>query len=255
MTVPLYDRFADYDRFIQWEKRLAYELPLIERILSAHRAQRILDVACGTGQHAIALASQGYEVTGADLSQGMIEQAKANAAAQANHPQFLVAGFGELASKTESRYDALLCLGSSLPHVLTEDTLREALADFATVLRPGGSLLIQNRNMDAVVAQRARWMAPQATRDGEREWLFLRFYDFNADGNLTFNVIALQRTGQEPWQQRIDATTLRPWLRDELVHAIREAGFEQIICYGDMNGSPWSSDSTNLVISADRRPI
>jgi hypothetical protein len=37
-------------------------------------------------------------------------------------------------------------------------------------------LLIQNRNFDGVLARQERWMEPQAHREGETEWLFLRFY-------------------------------------------------------------------------------
>jgi len=82
MPVPLYDVFsADYDRFVDWPSRLAYELPFIEEQLAAGGARRLLDAACGTGAHAIALAQQSYTVVGADLSAGMIERAQQNASA------------------------------------------------------------------------------------------------------------------------------------------------------------------------------
>ncbi len=68
-AVPLYDPFiADYDRFVNWKERLAYELPFIEQQLTTSGARCILDTACGAGMHAIALAQRGYDVTGADLS-------------------------------------------------------------------------------------------------------------------------------------------------------------------------------------------
>ncbi|HCY89433.1 MAG TPA: class I SAM-dependent methyltransferase, partial [Chitinophagaceae bacterium] len=38
----------------------------------------MLDVACGTGRHAIELADKGFDVTGIDLSQQSIEQALAH---------------------------------------------------------------------------------------------------------------------------------------------------------------------------------
>lgn len=47
-AVPLYDPFsADYDRFVNWRERLAYELPFIEQQLAASGARRILDTVCG----------------------------------------------------------------------------------------------------------------------------------------------------------------------------------------------------------------
>jgi len=261
--VPLYDSFsADYDRFVNWRERLAYELPFIEQQLAPpfippiggeRGGRRVLDVACGTGMHAIALAQRGYTVTGADLSARMIERARENAAAAGSDARFVVAGFGELATEAGNGFDALLCLGNSLPHVLTVEALRATLADFAAVLRPGGLLLIQNRNFDAVMANRERWMEPQAHREGSQEWLFIRFYDFNPDGTLTFNVITLRRQGTGEWAQQVETTTLRPWLYGELSRAITAAGFGGLTCYGDMSGAPFDPESSgNLVMTANR---
>ncbi|NLS79114.1 MAG: class I SAM-dependent methyltransferase, partial [Chloroflexi bacterium] len=118
--IPLYDDLSqDYDRFVNWGNRLAYELPFIERQLAAVGAKRVLDAACGTGQHALALAQRGYDVTGADLSEGMIAQARQNAARLGVPARFAVAGFGELATQLGGGFDAVLCLGNSLPHLLT----------------------------------------------------------------------------------------------------------------------------------------
>ena len=70
--VPLYDALAgdhdrgDYDRFVDWEGRLAHELPFFDRLFGQHRVRRLVDTACGTGHHAIALAQRGYQVAGAD---------------------------------------------------------------------------------------------------------------------------------------------------------------------------------------------
>lgn len=252
--VPLYDPFsADYDRFVNWRERLAYELPFIEQQLTAFSARRVLDVACGTGMHAIALAQRGYVVTGADLSAGMIERAQENAAAAGSETRFVVAGFGELVERVGAGFDALLCLGNSLPHVLTAEALHTTLTDFAAVLRHGGLLLIQNRNFDAVMANRARWMPPQAHREGGQEWLFIRFYDFNPDGTLTFNVITLRRQETGEWAQQVETTTLRPWLHDELARAITAAGFRDLTCYGDMSGAPFDPESSgNLIVIANR---
>jgi SAM-dependent methyltransferase len=260
--VALYDGFDAYDYFVNWERRLAYELPFIEAQLQAVGAERVLDAACGTGRHALSLAQRGYEVLGADLSAPMIERARANvaAASQAGSPTgepapgratFVVAGFGELASSgVKLDVDALLCLGNSLPHVLTEADLRKTLADWRAALRPGGLVLIQNRNLDAVLARRERWMPVQQRAAEGREWLFVRFYDFKEDG-LTFNVVTLTRRGDEPWVQHVDATLLTPWRREQLVAALTEAGFGEIRCYGDMAGGAFDERSSgNLVITA-----
>nr|MBC7245076.1 class I SAM-dependent methyltransferase [Chloroflexota bacterium] len=247
------DLSTDYDRFVNWTVRLAMEMPFIEQELRRVEAHRVLDVACGTGMHGIALSQRGYDVVGADVSPRMIAQAQANAAAADVAARFVVAGFGELRTKVGSGFDALLCLGNSLPHLLTAGALETTLVDFASCLRFGGLLLIQNRNFDRVLARRERWQEPQAHREGEQEWLFLRFYDFEPDGTLTFNLVTLRRKGAGKWEQRLAATRLWPQRRDELVAALQSTGFSKITCWGDMQGHPFDPESSsNLVIEGRR---
>lgn len=249
--MPFYDALAsDYDRFVNWEGRLAHELPFLERLFAGHDVRRVVDAACGTGHHAIALAKRGYQVVGADLSAAMVEQARQNAAAAGVEVRFAVAGLGGLAALGET-FDAVLCLGNSLPHLLTEKALTEALADFSAVLHPGGLVAIQNRNFDRVWRQRERFMGPQACREGEQEWLFVRFYDFH-DETITFNMVRLRRDG-EIWTQDVESTELRPIFRDELADALRTAGFFQAAFYGSYDGSAFDpAHSGDLIVVAEK---
>ena len=248
--VPLYDRFsADYDRFVNWQNRLAYEMPFLTSRLAAVGARRVLDVACGTGQHAIALARAGYQVSGADLSDGMIQVAKQNAGQNGVDVEFVQAGFGRLANRLGGDYDALLCLGNSLPHALTHDALEAALRDFRAVLRPGGVLIVQNRNFDLVWRTRNRFMPPEVHLEGEREWIFFRFYEFHPE-TITFHVNTLQKTGAG-WSSTVDSAELRPVFQDEVVSLLVEAGFSHIECLGGLAEEPFDPEqSGNLVLVA-----
>ena len=259
----MYDTFsADYDRFVNWSNRLAYELPFLQGLLrnleaGADRPLHILDAACGTGMHAIALAQLAYWAAGADISAGMIEQARLNAAQAGVEVEFQAAGFGELASAFANRellpFDALLCLGNSLPHLLGPAELAAALADFAACLRPGGLLLIQNRNFDAVLAQRSRWMEPQSHQEGEREWVFVRFYDLLSEELIHFNILTLRRVRGEAWEQQVISTPLRPLRLEELSAALRSAGFGSLSAYGDLAGGAYDpAASGNLVMTGIR---
>jgi len=261
----MYNTFSvDYDYFVNWPARLAAEMPFLEAQLqslgSPGQPARVLDAACGTGMHVIELARRGYAADGADLSSGMIERARANAAAAGVKAGFEALGFGHLAGQFQN-YHAVLCLGNSLPHVLAADELARTLADFAACLHPGGRLVIQNRNFDLVLARHERWMGPEFHRDGEKEWLFVRFYDFDPDGRLTFNILTLTRedhsgsqTGEQTgWQQRAISTRLYPQRKDELVAALETAGFEAISVYGGLNGTPFAPESSpNLVVVAQK---
>ena len=111
-SVPLYDALAaDYDRFVNWDGRLAHELPFLGQLFAQHDVHHILDAACGTGHHAIALARQGHKVMGVDLSAAMIQRARENAAAAGADAAFVVAGLGELAAQGKA-FDAALELST-----------------------------------------------------------------------------------------------------------------------------------------------
>ena len=251
----MYDAISnDYDRFINWPARLGVEMPFIAQQIqkAAGPGCRVLDAACGTGMHTVALAQLGYRMSGADLSRGMIERARINVNTAGVSIHFEAVGFEHLAATFSPEiFDALLCLGNSLPHILEPPALAATLADFAACLRPGGLLLVQNRNFDAVLSRRERWMEPQAYRDNDAEWLFLRFYDFDTDGLLSFHMVTLHRQGTTPWAQQVTTTRIYPLRQSELLEALRQAGFTEISSYGSMSGLPFDpASSGNLVTTA-----
>ncbi len=259
----MYDAFsADYDRFVNWDSRLEFEMPFLLRQLEplthpGGQPARVLDAACATGRHAIALALNGFAAAGADLSPAMIELAQANAAKAGISVPFLAAGFGKLKKAFENHpllpFDAVLCLGNSLPHVLTPIDLAAALADFSAVLRTGGKVVIQNRNFDAVLLQKERWMEPQSHREQSQEWIFERFYDYDPDGMITFNIVTLYRKEGEDWRQRVTSTRLRPLRHAEVTAALVATGFGEITAFGSLGGALFDpASSGNLVLVASK---
>jgi ubiquinone/menaquinone biosynthesis C-methylase UbiE len=254
----MYNTFADdYDRFVNWNDRLAYEIPFIVRQISflqrdLDRPLDILDTACGTGMHAIALAKKGHQVSAADLFPEMITKSQQNAHNAGVQLRFSTAGLGEMAqSFGQNQFDLLLCLGNSLPHLTSEQHLMASLQDFVSTLRQGGMLFIQNRNFDKVMQRQDRWMEPQNYQVEGNEWIFQRFYDFLPDGLIRFNIVTLQRKADFNWQPAVNSTLLRPQISTELEHQLDQVGFKDIHAYGSMQGEPFSTDSSgNLIITA-----
>lgn len=79
----LYDHFPDYDEE-PYVQNTEAEVDFIERELDRERSSlssspRMLDVGCGSGRHALALAQRGYGVLGLDLSRAMVEQGRSRA--------------------------------------------------------------------------------------------------------------------------------------------------------------------------------
>jgi SAM-dependent methyltransferase len=252
----MYDSLsADYDRFVNWPARLAAEMPLLEKELASAGARSVLDAACGTGRHAIELARRGFTLSAADPSAGMIAQARENAAAAAEiGVRFEQAGFGGMESVFgTAAFDALLCLGNSLPHVPDPAGVSAAMKDFAACLKSGGLLILQNRNFDRVLSRHERWIEPQGRIENGREWLFLRFYDFETDGSLTFHVATLRREAGGPWEQSVSSTRLWPLRQADLVNSLATGGFAISKQYGSARGESFDKEASPDLIVVARR--
>ena len=251
--VPFYDALSeDYDRFVNWQARVSSEMPFFRSLFERYGVERVLDVACGTGQHAIAFAQEGYEVTATDLSQAMVDRARANVEEAGVDVAVYRLGFGELAKALSNPHDVVTCLGNSLPHLTTEDSLVEALRDIASVLKPGGALLVQNRNFDRVLARQERFMPPKMHRSKDKEWIFFRFYDL--DGvQVRFNIVRLYRQGNEEWTARVEQTRLRAWQHEELLRLLGDAGLGVVSAHGSYRGEGFDPlESSDLVLLAER---
>jgi len=255
----MYDKFASkYDFFVNWKSRLAYEMPFIQEQLAllggSPEQHKLMDSACGTGQHAIALARLGYQVTGTDLFPQMVNLANTNALAADVTIRFKTAGFGSIAAAFPGEsFDAVLCLGNSLPHVNSLSDLQRALADFHASMAPGALLLLQQRNFDAVMRAKNRFMDPQSHISGDQEWVFFRFYDFEPNGKIQFSVMTLTRKPGSPWESALSSTFLLPILFADLQKALEMAGFEKIHFYGNMKGEDFNPASSGDLIIVARK--
>ncbi len=248
--VELYDNLAgSYDLLISWKRRLRREKPFLNALFKRHKVRRILDTACGTGAHALAFHDWGYHVTGADLSKAMVKQSRANADGRKIH--FVQAGFDDT-EKIGGMFDAVTCLGNSLPHVLTDEALDASLLAFLDQLLAGGILVIHSNNYDRVLGRKERFMPLAHTRKNGKDHLFMRFFDFQGD-ILTFNVVSLTNESGA-WSMFPDSSTHRAITRDLLVSRLRAVGFEAPEVYGSFSGEAFDPlESDNLIVLA-RKP-
>ena len=168
---------ADYDTFVDWTKRLEREGPFFRGAFEAHRVRTVLDVGCGSGRHALMWAGWGLDVVGADIDPSMLAQAEINRREVARSIEavggtitFVDAGFGTLESAGLGGFDAVTCTGNALPHVAGPAGLKEALEDFAAVLRPGGLLILHLLNHDRLLTEHLRAIPPvvRETDEGTR---------------------------------------------------------------------------------------
>lgn len=132
---------------------------------------RVLDVGCGGGLLAEALARAGAQVTGIDLAPGMIEVARLHAAESRLAIDYHMVPAEELARSSGASFDVLTCM-EMLEHVPQP---QQMVATLASLLRPGGALFVStlNRNLRSfltaiVGAEYLLRLLPRGTHEYER---------------------------------------------------------------------------------------
>lgn len=115
-------------------RRLVTDGAIIDAVLS-RTPRSVLDVGCGEGWLARALASHGVEVTGIDVVPALIEQARA-----AGGGRFSVASYEDLAAgRNHVMVDAVVCNFS----LIGRPSVDGLFASVRSLLQPGGSFIVQ----------------------------------------------------------------------------------------------------------------
>lgn len=132
-SAELYDAIYSFKDYPQEATRIA---ALVHT--ANPTARTLLDVACGTGEHVRLLAVEhGFGADGLDIDAGLLDVARRK------HPagRFFEADMSDF--RIERRYDAVLCLFSSIGYLVTLDRVRQAFECFRHHLSPGGVVLIE----------------------------------------------------------------------------------------------------------------
>lgn len=247
-----YDRLSMFfDVMTDWQKRLNLEMPFLQKSLDQQGARSVLDTACGTGWHAVALAQKGYQAAGCDASPQMVERARANAAQAGVKVRFEVADFSRMDRFPET-FDAVLCLGNSLPHLLSQEELVKALRQMRGKLHGGGVLILHNLNYDMRLQKKPRFFAA----NGKTDAIVWRFADYGPEF-ITFHTALFERKMEDAkeetisWSVQVNSTLQRPLLQKDLDEALGRAGFGTIQHFGGLDGTSFEKEkSRDLVIVA-----
>jgi SAM-dependent methyltransferase len=109
---------------------------------------RVLDVGCGTGEHALYFASHGLQTVGLDASAIAVRRASIKAADRDVSARFVEGDVTQLAVLQE-RFDTIT--DSGCLHTLSDEDMQRAVAGAHTVLRPGGTYWLMCFNEHATV--------------------------------------------------------------------------------------------------------
>lgn len=227
-----YDTVASRHRLFyrDWPAYVKQDGAWLDSLLCPRRARTVLDCTCGIGTQAIALALLGYEVSASDLSAENLAQAQRGA------DEFGVSiawHRGDVRALDEvslaGPFDAVLSLGNSLSHLLTEADMQTALRQMVDQTRPGGLVIVGQRDWDAIAAERPRFRFRHEHVDTPAPGLRTVLWDLWSydDPLVTFEVFFSQE-GSDGWQTEVYPLRYRMWRRTEIIDLMEAAGMSNV---------------------------
>jgi SAM-dependent methyltransferase len=142
------------------------QLQFVKNRVGELNNKNILDIGCATGELAFQLTKNDAIVTGIDLNEDLLQQAKGccyfRIAANFNrgsetatpNPKFLKGNMLELETDFQpGQFDAVLCFGNTLVHLPSVELIQQMLKGVFTVLKPGGQYLLQILNYDYILSE------------------------------------------------------------------------------------------------------
>lgn len=192
MSEPLdpldwYDEFGE-DEWERLERGLYHRLEWGETVhfLEEYLPEdgRILDVGGGAGRYSVWLADRGYSVVLVDPSERQVEIA-AEKVAERDLDGRVTTGVGDVRSLPydDDEFDATLCLGGPLSHVLAEDDRRTAVRELARVTGAESPVFVSVMGRLAGLQTVARFAGKVSPEEDETELLphLARTGDYDSD--------------------------------------------------------------------------
>ncbi|MBN1313778.1 MAG: class I SAM-dependent methyltransferase [Anaerolineae bacterium] len=217
----------------------------------------LLDVGCGTGRVAFALARQGIAVTGIDTSQPMLDRARARQEPiKSSQVHWYQVDVTELT--LDERFGLAIFAYNGFMHLLDQDRQIAALNKLAEHIKKGGGLVIDIANpvemfrvedtpglvferqfadteTGQAVMQQSLAMVDRATQIMSLTWVYDRI---GPDGIVHRDLVPLQ---------------LRYTMASEMRLLLSRAGFSDIELCGDYDFSPYEEESPRLFVIATRQ--
>ena len=240
----LYEKFAyDYDEFGAIEDYLGNEKTFFNKLFRTNNVNTVLDCSCGTGQHLYMLSKSGYRVWGSDFSESMIEVAEQNLKGHNLDIPIKQCDFRYLERAFDEKFDAIVCLSTSLPHLHTDEDLITALKSMKNRLNDDG-LLVLTQGTTHYTLELPSVEVVVNKEDFSR--IFVKKHD---ERFQTIHVVDLHHSKNRLEENQYDIV-YRILLNDDYMRLMSEAGFKDVKIYGDYEFSPYNEDSHRLIVVA-----
>ena len=256
--MSLFDELATaYDNSIDWNARLGREIPFILKSVGAPGARKVLDMACGSGRHAVELAELGYIVNAFDTSSAMIDTAQTLAHERGVSIDFVVDDMLQISKRYHGQFDLITCLGNSLALLPTMGDIAQVILMVFNLLSKSGMFVFQTLNFEEIAISGFNQFEPKSgvLNTGEEVIFGRRFDHPGGDSDSTTLVLSSSVKRNNEW---IESQSYQKVLRVNfpiLIEILEKRGFEHIETYSNYNGHTFLRESSrSMVVRAKKKP-
>lgn len=213
-------------------------------------ANKILDIGCGTGEHAIRMAQRGYEVTGVDASQDMLKLARKKANVGGLSIDFRCSDVNKLDFSEE--FQAAYCLGYTFLYMTTHSDVEGFFAKIHRALLPSGILLLDLLNGWALIEKFPK--DKFVYRDGQTT--IFQFEQTSLDKirrvrRIEFFYVIKDSSGKVG--TAFAEEDLRIFFEDEVLMLMASHGFEALGTFGGYSMDSVMTDSSRVIVVVVRK--
>jgi len=239
-SAELYEVLSDTDG------RLEREGPLLRECLHKASGTRVVDLACGTGLHALFFAELGADLTALDASAGMIAHAKRH------RPHARIQyDVGDMRELRGGPWDLALCLGNSLSLMPSVAELAQVVGRVAAALSPGGLFLVQILNYLAGPAQRPQHRVERKPV-GDRDIVAVKsLVPYERRTLLTLSFFALR---DEEWESVSETAVLTHFGLEDVAASGERTGLLAEGTYGGFDKRPFAPAQSPDLVYILRKP-
>jgi len=243
------DLYADFaERYDLFHGRFGEHDPAMveffRQLFAANQVHSVLDCACGTGHDLELSHSLECEVTGPDISESMLAQARKNLAECRVKVPLHRADYRELPQYFGGQFDAVTCLGSSILHMPNEAEVVRAFRSKRTVLREGGILVLTQGTTDRQWQAKPRLILAVNTEEFSR--LFVIDY---LNGGARYHVLDIFHSEETRDLKVWSVDYPRMLLRDDHERLLAASGFGAVRFYGSYHFDPYDEQASDRLIA------
>ena len=208
---------------------------LVLKNVEREKVKLVLDMACGSGRHAISFAQAGFDVTAIDLSENLLNVAKSNAEKEKVNVDFILSDIRKF--NPEKKFDLVLNLFTSLGYFEKDDENAKVVQKAFELMNSGGWFVLDYFNKNYILNN----LIPITVENiaGKRITQTREIKNNRVEKNIII------RNGEKESHYQ---ESVRLYSKEEVIKILERTGFEILKIFGDFDGSKFDANNSPRLI-------